>query len=1036
MGFFSKIFKGITNIIGDVLGFLVGADFDEQQQAEGVLVNKQSNNAAIPVIYGERKVGGTRVFVSTGGNDNEYLYIALVLAEGEVESIGDVYINDTLSTDQKYVGLYYIQKYTGTDSQTYNTVLANATDTWGSNHRLRGVAYLAIRLKYDSEVFGGIPNIQAVVKGRKVYDPRKDPTSTVYDGSGAHSKTNASTWEWSDNPALCLADYMTNERFGKGLDHSRIDLASIGNAADVCDTTQTNYTNGQSIKILTCNAVLDTNKKIFDNVKILLQGMRGLLPYQNGQYKLIIDGDQAAHMVLGPDNTYPNISIKDNGKNRKYNQVRASFVNPQANWQEDTVIWPPSGSSDETNFLSADNGEVMRRDVTLNTITNYYQARDIARIVCRASRENSMLMEATCTPDALRLEVGDVVEVDLDSLGWQGSYKKEFKILQMQLLETGDVKLTMQEHSDVYAWAVGGQADDTDSTTLPDPFNIPPPTNLTLTAGVEIEADGSTVPTLNIAWNKSPSVFVVAYIIEIKAGSNPSAEVRISTPDAAGADVTSYYVKPAYAASYVVKVRAESEEGIRSTALTGSVTIGDDTTPPNNPTSVSATGGFRTITLQWTNPTNEDLAGIIIQSSANNTVFSEASREAASPNGIQVWDDTNLPDSATRYYRLKAYDYTGNENAAFTAVVNATTLASTSVIPPRSFNGYVYYQVSTTTNSAPSTPTATAYNFETGAFTNLSSQWDTSPPVRTSTSGTAGQSQFWWSSRVVVTEDKYQGTQTIQFSSSFASINFEGLATFTNLNTELANPASSLVTTIDGGHINTGLITLTGNNVAGMAVRLGKTNYTSTGAGFWLGNIGDSSSIQPRFHIGTAGDAKFLKFDGSDVEAKGILIKDTSGNTVFDANEVDGVYIKNASVDTLQLANEAVTIPQGASGSVNVTLNTSQQFIGQCTLSYGTAGDNPTAAVAIAGIQVSGNGTVDQTVSVFLRRVYSNASYNGIHNSTSIKNDFGGQVITAGKFDIAQVGTATSVNFDVYANVNTGTRTCNQFFVAVMSSKK
>ena len=251
MGFFSKIFKGITNIIGDVLGFLVGADFDEQQQAEGVLVNKQSNNAAIPVIYGERKVGGTRVFVSTGGNDNEYLYIALVLAEGEVDSIGDVYINDTLITDPKYSNLYYIQKYTGTDSQTYNTVLANATDTWGINHRLRGIAYLAIRLKYDSDVFGGIPNIQAVVKGRKVYDPRKDPTSTVYDGSGSHSKTNASTWEWSDNPALCLADYMTNERFGKGLDHSRIDLASIGNAADVCDTTQTNYTNGQSIKILT-----------------------------------------------------------------------------------------------------------------------------------------------------------------------------------------------------------------------------------------------------------------------------------------------------------------------------------------------------------------------------------------------------------------------------------------------------------------------------------------------------------------------------------------------------------------------------------------------------------------------------------------------------------------------------------------------------------------------------------------------------------------------------------------------------------------
>ena len=41
-------------------------------------LNKQSNNACIPVIYGERLVGGTRVFIETSGTDNTYLYVALV----------------------------------------------------------------------------------------------------------------------------------------------------------------------------------------------------------------------------------------------------------------------------------------------------------------------------------------------------------------------------------------------------------------------------------------------------------------------------------------------------------------------------------------------------------------------------------------------------------------------------------------------------------------------------------------------------------------------------------------------------------------------------------------------------------------------------------------------------------------------------------------------------------------------------------------------------------------------------------------------
>ena len=48
-------------------------DFEETER--GILVNKQSNNACVPVIYGERLVGGTRVFIETSGTDNTYLML-------------------------------------------------------------------------------------------------------------------------------------------------------------------------------------------------------------------------------------------------------------------------------------------------------------------------------------------------------------------------------------------------------------------------------------------------------------------------------------------------------------------------------------------------------------------------------------------------------------------------------------------------------------------------------------------------------------------------------------------------------------------------------------------------------------------------------------------------------------------------------------------------------------------------------------------------------------------------------------------------
>ena len=53
---------------------------------------------AIPVIYGERLIGGTRVFIETSGTDNEFLYMALVMSEGEVNSIEEIRVDDKVVT--------------------------------------------------------------------------------------------------------------------------------------------------------------------------------------------------------------------------------------------------------------------------------------------------------------------------------------------------------------------------------------------------------------------------------------------------------------------------------------------------------------------------------------------------------------------------------------------------------------------------------------------------------------------------------------------------------------------------------------------------------------------------------------------------------------------------------------------------------------------------------------------------------------------------------------------------------------------------
>jgi len=71
-------------------------DFDNYEK--GILLNKQSNDANIPVIYGERMIGGTRIFLETSGTDNEFLYMAIILSEGEINDITSINIDEKTVT--------------------------------------------------------------------------------------------------------------------------------------------------------------------------------------------------------------------------------------------------------------------------------------------------------------------------------------------------------------------------------------------------------------------------------------------------------------------------------------------------------------------------------------------------------------------------------------------------------------------------------------------------------------------------------------------------------------------------------------------------------------------------------------------------------------------------------------------------------------------------------------------------------------------------------------------------------------------------
>jgi hypothetical protein len=613
----------------------------------GVLLNKESNVEPIPVIYGTRRVGGTRVFISTrdqaGGDPNEYLYIALVLCEGEINAVSQIKFDDILITNARFSGLVTHNVHLGTDDQTYDSLLTEANAGWTSAHRLRGVAYIAFRIKWDEDVFSNIPDITCVVQGRKVFDPRNSTTA------------------YSSNPALCIRDYLTNARYGKGLTSAQIDDTAFSQAATDCDEVVTFYTTGTTGKLFECNAVVQTDATLFSNIEMMLNGCRGFLPYNQGVYSLRIDKAASSVFAFTQNNIVGGIGIKGESKQDKYNRVIIKFPNYELDYEPDDAIWPDADSTEETTYLAEDGGTLLVGNFDNDTITNYYSARDLARIILLRSR-NAIRVQFKTTSEALQLSVGDVVTVTHDTPAWSA---KPFQVEELTMNYDGGCSVSMVEYqSGIYPYDTAIEERDYPATNLPDPFTVLPPTSLVATGSVVTNADGSVTSGIDVSWTASTDSFVTGYEITWTASGGATETTTVVSPE--------YYIFNLNSGqTYTISVRSINTIGARSTALTTTgISPAVDTTAPGVPTSPSVSGAFQQIDLAWTNPTDSDFSYVEIKRA--NTATEGDAVVIGTTSGTSFIDGPYTV-VLTRYYWLRSVDRTGNASA-WVSAGNGTTI--------------------------------------------------------------------------------------------------------------------------------------------------------------------------------------------------------------------------------------------------------------------------------------------------------------------------------------------------------------------------
>ena len=189
-----------------------------------------------------------------------------------------------------------------------------------------------------------------------------------------------------------------------------------------------------------------------------------------------------------------------------------------------------------------------------------------------------------------------------------------------------------------------------------------PVRKLMLTEEVSHDEDGVAFPVLVATWDKPAGVLLHDSIRLIHN------DTTVSLPGTA----TSYRMTGyAVDATVSVKVTAIYAQGNSSTII-AEKTISGDIEPPSVPTNLTVTGGFRTLTLRWENPTAEDFSHVEIWESITDNNIATAERIAQAYGTEFVRSSCAVLE--TRWYWIRAIDTHGNFSD-FTSVASGTTNA-------------------------------------------------------------------------------------------------------------------------------------------------------------------------------------------------------------------------------------------------------------------------------------------------------------------------------------------------------------------------
>lgn len=439
-------------------------------------INVLAADEVIPIIYGER-IAGAKIFTLYEKNNSYYLGCAWSL--GENDSIIEYYADNKPALDVN--GFTVVSEYLGLVTQqpdpTLSADISNYNDSLVAsvNGVLIGICYSVL----SWPVSVGSINITAKIRGRKVYDPRVPVTA------------------WSDNPSLCLADFLINVPFGAG---GSVDWAQISVAADANDELVL------SEKRRLLNIIISSRASTDSWIEALRAHSAVFINKEGSEYRVVPNRPGAVSQSFTEANIRKNtLILEQRGFSDVPTVISSRYIETKDNTErnETAVFYADGVLVGQENWRES--------NVNFDGITRFSQAFREATERYNTFALVDLVGSFETFDTGLTIEIGDIIELTHPI----GLDQKQLRITQVSAIGYGRYQCQFEEYTPgIYSDSVqqpiiGGD------TNLPNPFDLPDVTNLLAVEELFQRQTGVWSTRLKITYDQSIYPFLFVYAVQV-----------------------------------------------------------------------------------------------------------------------------------------------------------------------------------------------------------------------------------------------------------------------------------------------------------------------------------------------------------------------------------------------------------------------------------------------------------------------------------------------------------------------------------------